>query len=154
MVMIKKYNTFISENIKDYLKPKDNETILNNLKNLSDEEKFISSCKYNIPWLTKEMLDKGVDPTCEHMDGFYLACKNGSIDVLKVLLDNDIMIENLDKGYVQWILYKFTDRKPEVVKFLLSNNNFTRNVDDELKDDCLYVINNKDITLEEIRAGE
>ena len=49
MKRINNYNTFVNESIKDYLKPKSKEEILNIIKNIDDpHDKFSNIFKYNL----------------------------------------------------------------------------------------------------------
>lgn len=50
------------ESVRDFLQPKSNEDILKGLSKLSDTNKLMKACEYNLVWLVKELLDKGVTP--------------------------------------------------------------------------------------------
>lgn len=110
MKNIKKYNDFINEDIRQYLKPKSPEDIKRDLMKLSPDDKMTKGTIYNLPDLVKtgveesddmelklrwacqkgyiekvkELLKSGVDPNT------YLALseavKNGHIDIVEILL--------------------------------------------------------------------
>jgi len=90
MKKLKYYNNFINEGLKDFLKPKSQENIEKSLQNsnLSNEQKFINGCKYGFIWLVQDILNKGVDPSIYNNIGILLACENGYIDIVKLLLQD------------------------------------------------------------------
>ena len=90
MKKLKYYNNFINEGLKNFLKPKSQENIEKSLQNsnLSNEQKFINGCKYGFIWLVQDILNKGVDPSIYNNIGILLACENGHIDIVKLLLQD------------------------------------------------------------------
>lgn len=81
---------FHNESIKDFLKPKD---ITELISNLSDEDKLIKGCMYNIDWLVKDMINKGVNPSIDNNRPIYVASYLNNIDIIKILM-NDKRVTN------------------------------------------------------------
>jgi hypothetical protein len=89
---------------------------------LEDEyltNKFIASLEYDIPKLTKFCLSEGIDPNMKFWFGYPLdiACKHGSINVVKVLLDDPATIIS------DWSIARAAEHGHiDVIKLILNNN--------------------------------
>ena len=95
MKYLKKYN----ESVKNFLKPKD---ITELIYNLSDEDKLIKGCQYNIDWLVKDMINKGVNPSINNNRPLHVAKYFNNIDIIKILMNdkrvtNKMNLEEYDK---------------------------------------------------------
>jgi hypothetical protein len=53
--MIKSYNSFINESIKDYLKPKSEEDINNYIKDMISDTQLLQGCQFGMLWLVKKI---------------------------------------------------------------------------------------------------
>ena len=77
---------FVYEAIK-HLKPRSEEEIKSNLKNLSPQEKLRTGTKEGILWLVKDALDNGVDVHTSDDYALRVAAFDGQIELVKLLLD-------------------------------------------------------------------
>lgn len=126
--MIKKYNTFINENIKDYLKPLSKDKIIDNLKHLSNSQKIETAFENDISWLIEDMLLKG---NLKPLDALYYSCEYGSEKSLNFLLKQKDVINELDEKYIDRLVYKFYDKNPECILILIGDKNITKHLSDE-----------------------
>ena len=89
MKKIKTYNNFINESLKDKLKGKSEQEILNNIKNLTPKEKLEKGAQYGLLFLVKQAIEEGVDPSYKNNYAIRHASANGYLDIVKYLLKDE-----------------------------------------------------------------
>ena len=89
MKKIKTYNNFINESLKDKLRGKSEQEILNNNKNLSPEEKLEKGAQYGFLPLVKQAIGEGIDPSVNDNYALELASEKGHLNVVKELLKDE-----------------------------------------------------------------
>lgn len=111
-----KYIKPYSESVKQYLTPKSEEDIIKNVQYLPPYRKLQKGSRYDILKLVKQGVEEGAKP-----DNFILiiACENGSINVVKYLLNFDInLIEDGLNVFTNSVIFNHYD----IVKLLLDND--------------------------------
>lgn len=88
MINNMKYIKSFNESIKDFLKPKSKDDIINALNNLSPSEKIVKGAQYDIMWLFKNGIDEGGDPSTQDSWALSHAVSNNNIDMVKILLND------------------------------------------------------------------
>lgn len=90
-----KHIKLFNESIKDVLKPKSNQEILDSIKDLPDHKKMINACKHHMTWLVKKLVDDGVDPSFNNN----MCLINCGIldykDIVDILIKNEKVIKQL-----------------------------------------------------------
>lgn len=81
-----KYLQSYNESIRDFLKPKSEEEIVNSTENLTPYQKFYKGCLFGYLPLVKQGVESGIDPSIEGNIGIKLSSEKGYIDVVKYLL--------------------------------------------------------------------
>jgi ankyrin repeat protein len=90
MKKVKTYNIFLNESLRDKLKGKSEEEIIQKLKGLSTEELLLRACKFGMLSLVKIIIEEeNYDPsTMKYNTCIDDAAINGHFDVVKYLLDD------------------------------------------------------------------
>lgn len=96
MKHIKSFN----ESVKDVLKPKSNEDILDSIKNLPDYQKMIKACKHHMTWLVKKLIDDGVDASFNDNMCLINCGILGYDDIVEILMKNQNVIKQLYKTQI------------------------------------------------------
>lgn len=107
--MIKDFNSYINESLKDKIKGKSNDDILNSIKDMIPEHKFINACKHHLTWLVKHLIKENLDPSFN--DNMCLI--NSGIleynDIVDILMKNEKVISQLYKTQLSNALSKIDD---------------------------------------------
>jgi len=102
MKIIKSYNNFVNESIKDLMKPKTGEEILSNIKNISQEKKneYLVDAAHDgdlgmVKYLIKSGADINFKNNCD-LTILMIASYTGHLEIVKYLIDNgaNINIKN------------------------------------------------------------
>jgi hypothetical protein len=103
MKKIKTYKIF-NESLKDKIKGKSNDDILNSIKNMIPEHKFINACKHHLTWLVEKLIQDGNDPSFN--DNMCLI--NCGIleynDIVNILMKNDKVISQLYRTQLERVM--------------------------------------------------
>jgi len=102
---MKNFNQFVNESIRDKMSPKSEEDILKSLKGLSTHQKLMLGCKNDSVLAVKLVMEEDEqkkdeeDESIIHIDDEWplrKACKEGSLEVVKFLLDNGADVHACD----------------------------------------------------------
>ena len=116
---ITKFDDFVNEGVKDYLKPKSDEDLNKSLEKLTPEQKFFKGCEHGILSWVKDTIKDGVNPTCSENSGIVIASEEGHIDIVKYLLKNE-KVDPSDQNN-NAIFFAIDYDRYDVVKLLLSD---------------------------------
>jgi len=117
---IKSFNEFINESVRDLMKPKTEEEIIKALENISPNKLLMYAVKNNDIERLKIALERGADPTIYNHLPILSTARRGNKEMLKMLLDNDIVKSKLSREELQ--KYKYYLEK--VLKYYENINNF------------------------------
>ncbi len=109
----------ISESVRDLMKPKSEEDILKSIDNLSSEELLKKSCQLGLLNGVKLALEKGVDPSIDNNFAIEYASKNGHLEIVKLLLQDERVDPSDHNNYAIECASK--NGHTEVVKLLLQD---------------------------------
>lgn len=90
--MIKKFNNFINESVRDLMKGKSKDEVMNSLDKLSIVDKFDRACEYGLIDVVKTMLKTNKDDI-NMEDAFETAVIHDQINIAKLLVSNGVDIE-------------------------------------------------------------
>ena len=97
-----KYLQSYNESILKFLKPKSKDKILDAIKKLKPEEKFIKACEHGLMWLVEEMLsDPNFDPSVQNNEGVLQAGIHKHEDIVNLLLKNEKVIRKFYNNKLQ-----------------------------------------------------
>lgn len=98
---------FVNEAIK-HLQPIPNEEILNHFKKYSIEDRFLKGIDDDIPFIIKELIDTNEIKKISQNDikkGLVIACAQGNIEIVKMLLDNGANPEDVNLNWIDDNVY-------------------------------------------------
>jgi ankyrin repeat protein len=117
----KKEKVFITESLKDKIKGKSIDEILDNIKNLPPQRQFEKSCIYGYIDIVKKFLEENkIDPSYEWNYCIRSASSNGYLDIVKELMKDD-RVDPSDKNNESIILAS-SNGHVDVVKELLKDD--------------------------------
>ncbi len=127
---IKKYENQtkgLNESIRDLMKPKSEEEILKSLDNLSLVELLKKSCQSGYVSGVKLALERGVDPSINDNFAIEYASKNGHLEIVKLLLQDERVDPSDHNNYA--IRLALQNGHTEIVKLLLQDKRVDPSVD-------------------------
>ncbi len=116
--MITKFDTY-NESVRDLMKPKSKEEILNKLGDLPPNELLNKSININYLYGVKLALKKGVNPSREDNYAIRSASYHGYTEIVKLLLQDERVDPSAHNNYA--IRLASNNGHTEVVKLLLQN---------------------------------
>lgn len=116
MKFLNSYNSFLNEAAIDFLKPKSKEKILKDIEGLDNIDKYTKGIDYNLPWLVKDMIDEGIEPTIEDL---LVTIMHGYIEITKILLNEKSLDPSGDDN--QALLQAVVHNQIEIVELLLKD---------------------------------
>jgi hypothetical protein len=134
---MKTFNQFINESIRDKMTPKSEDEILKSLKNLTPIEQLLTGIKYNIHWVVKDLINKGIFDDMDIFDKEEIlsdVVMDNNVEVLSMLIDAGIDIHSEN----DWALtHACLNNYYNMVKLLLekganphANNNIIKNLEE------------------------
>ena len=132
------------EGIRDKMTPKSKEEIRKSFGYMSASDKLFNGIDLNIIWLVQEGIDEGADVNKDiHLQSMHtfgeiyslieLACFRGNIDIIKLLLDNGVIIDkyNFDRCLKQ-TKYFNSDNYKEVENLLNQYDKMNESIRDKM----------------------
>jgi len=121
------YETFLdtfnksNESIKHLLKPKSEEDIIKLIKGLTDKDKFILSCEYDIDWLFDELVNSEKLTIDDYLDGLYYSIKRENLNVIDKIFNIKGFLQIIDEDIAKYLIYKSIGKSALVVNYLIKN---------------------------------
>jgi hypothetical protein len=103
-----------------YFKGPSKERILKNLEGKSLKMKFILALQNNVPWLVKDCIKEGADPTIYNNSPIIEASRDGFEKIVKILLKDKRVDPTIDNN--RPILLAYLHDHYKIVKLLLDDN--------------------------------
>ena len=144
---MKTYNQY-NESVRDMMKPKSEEEIMDAIKHQSPEKILDIGFRKNVPTLVKYALEQGLNPDYETDRGtpyFPLACSNGYFEIVKIFIEYgaDINIKGIRDRTP--LIEATLEEHIEIVKYLLENG-ADPNLQDDIGETALMYSRNIEIT--------
>lgn len=117
--IITKYNLY-NESLKNKLKGKSDDEVIDKLKNYTPHGQFIMACEHGITSLVKKLLKDGINPATNNNHGIRLACRFGHTEIVRELLKDDRINPGVMNDYCIGRASRYGYM--EIVKMLMKND--------------------------------
>ena len=140
--MIKKFDNYINEGVRDEMKPKSEEDIKNTVSQLSPWYKIKVGAKNNVPWLVQQGFDEKTTKTFNQnslREFMFDALYAGYDEVVDILLTNGIRLDDEDM-----LISAISGGSVDTIKILLKHGINIDSIDSEFNRIYDYIeYNNK-----------
>ena len=141
--MIKKFDNFINEGVRDELKPKSEEDIIKSLEKkgvTTPNGRLNHGAMYGLPTVVKHALEEGSDDVNTAFDWAYTKCPNHEInyEIIKMLVEHGARINPDVNRCVKWILDEIHS---DVIELFVKNHSTLKSMLKTRADDYVYDAN-------------